>query len=233
MSIKLQSSTFLSSIGFGLKLLGAYRIAPARYCWGPRCRVATVQYSTCMDDAHFPSSVQLLIPTFILWQNSLFSSSISFHIVQVMHITHSTMENEPSPAAAHAAPNTADADNHDRSPSVNDSPPLPVLRNHHVLSPKSRQIDCSHRQRGHPLQRPPPPLYHASVHRFNGSSDAPPDDFIADPHIIASYHVLVRQFNGNGSSDASSDDVIADPPIIAAPPIIATFLDSISSRTRS
>ena len=73
----------------------------------------------------------------------------------------------------------------------------------------------------HP-QRPPLASYHASIHQFNGSSDAPPDNVIAAPPIIASYHASVHQFDCNSSPNTSPDDVIA------APPIIAPFLDSVT-----
>ena len=67
----------LSPIVFGLKLLDAHPMAPAPYCWGCWCRAAnTVNHSTCMDDAYFPSSVRMLIPTLFFQrfsiENSLF-----------------------------------------------------------------------------------------------------------------------------------------------------------------
>ena len=105
-SILMEWDVPISPIGFGLKLLGAYTRDTAPYCldclgWG-----ATVNHSTCMAEARSHHPTLYWTTMYILWRNSLLSSSLLFspllNNIKVVQINCSTIDADPSPAAAAA-----------------------------------------------------------------------------------------------------------------------------------
>ena len=145
----------LSPIGFGLKLLDTYPMTPAPYCWGLWFRAATVHHSTCMDNVCFPSSVRVL--------NSYVHSTTKLSLCLFNFISHHSSHTHYSSNHLQwtlTGRRPCRPKYHSRQrpwlfPFVNDSPPLPVLRDPCV----NGIIDGIYPQQIQYEQRHPPQFY--------------------------------------------------------------------------